>query len=149
MIQLRVSTSVLKTIDKHGGLDNYLVNTADVKIDSELGVRLKRMVRQKFERKDFVISPAGDRAEEEDRSWGGASPATHELRRVHRDAESEESSTMSGVETLPAFILCNEGKCLHTREMFAQQSVRCSLVTDFLSLLTSHVITNVTFLFPI
>ncbi|EKX45647.1 hypothetical protein GUITHDRAFT_71217, partial [Guillardia theta CCMP2712] len=44
MIKLRITTSVLKTIDKHGGLDNYLVNTADVKLDSALGVKLKQMV---------------------------------------------------------------------------------------------------------
>ena len=45
MIKLRITTSVLKTIDKHGGLDYYLVNTADVKLDSALGVKLKQMVR--------------------------------------------------------------------------------------------------------
>ena len=32
---------VLRTIDKYGGLDNYLLKTPDVKLKSELGSRLK------------------------------------------------------------------------------------------------------------
>ena len=32
---------VLRTIDKYGGLDNYLIKTPDAKLESELGSRLK------------------------------------------------------------------------------------------------------------
>ncbi len=32
---------VLRTIDKYGGLDNYLIKSSDAKLDSELGSRLK------------------------------------------------------------------------------------------------------------
>lgn len=35
---------MLKCIDKEGGLDNYLVNTRDVKIDSLFGSWLKKQV---------------------------------------------------------------------------------------------------------
>lgn len=44
-IRLHVTTSVLKTIDLYGGLDNYLLQTADSKIDSVFGSQLKAAVR--------------------------------------------------------------------------------------------------------
>ena len=37
---------VLRTIDKLGGLDNYLLNTSDSKLDSELGSRLKAQLAE-------------------------------------------------------------------------------------------------------
>ena len=39
-----MTTYVLKCIDKEGGLDNYLVNTKDKKIDSKFGSWLKEQV---------------------------------------------------------------------------------------------------------
>mmetsp|Transcript_2901 Transcript_2901/g.7149 ORF Transcript_2901/g.7149 Transcript_2901/m.7149 type:complete len:165 (+) Transcript_2901:27-521(+) len=44
MLRLRVTTYVLKTVDKVGGLDNYLAHTPDHKLASKLGVRLKLQV---------------------------------------------------------------------------------------------------------
>jgi hypothetical protein len=37
---------VLRTIDKYGGLDNYLLKTPDSKLDSELGSRLKAQLTE-------------------------------------------------------------------------------------------------------
>ena len=44
-IALRVSTRALRTVQKHGGLDPYLLATADAKLAPE-GLRLKRRVRK-------------------------------------------------------------------------------------------------------
>lgn len=51
MLRLRVTTHVLRCIDKEGGLDNYLVNTRDDKLDSELGTRLKEQVLEQRRRR--------------------------------------------------------------------------------------------------
>jgi len=47
----RVTTSVLKLIDKFGGLDNYLTSTPDERLASELGVSLKEQVLEQQRRK--------------------------------------------------------------------------------------------------
>jgi hypothetical protein len=44
MLKLKVTTTVLRTIDKYGGLDNYLAFTTEEKLASKLGVKLKHMV---------------------------------------------------------------------------------------------------------
>ena len=44
-IRIHVTTSMLRTIDKHGGLDAYLLNTPDRRIQSEKGVALKREIQ--------------------------------------------------------------------------------------------------------
>ncbi|ORZ40573.1 ribosomal L28 family-domain-containing protein, partial [Catenaria anguillulae PL171] len=43
-LRIKVSTNALRTMDKKGGLDAYLLTTPDDKIDSALGVALKRKV---------------------------------------------------------------------------------------------------------
>ncbi|KAJ1886768.1 hypothetical protein LPJ66_009466 [Kickxella alabastrina] len=40
--KIRVTTRVLRTIDKKGGLDNYLLLTKDKNIDSPYGIELKQ-----------------------------------------------------------------------------------------------------------
>ena len=48
-IKLRVTTSVMRTIEKHGGLDGYLLNTKMTKLqDSLIGQQLKRRVEKKL-----------------------------------------------------------------------------------------------------
>ncbi|KAJ1857677.1 hypothetical protein LPJ73_002005 [Coemansia sp. RSA 2703] len=49
-LTLRVTTRVLRTIDKKGGLDNYLLLTKDKNIASPLGLELKQkmLVKQKL-----------------------------------------------------------------------------------------------------
>ena len=44
---LKVSTSTLRTVQKKGGLDAFLLNTDDGKLAPE-GLRLKRQVRKKL-----------------------------------------------------------------------------------------------------
>eukprot|EP00293_Proteomonas_sulcata_P007391 CAMPEP_0184308964 /NCGR_PEP_ID=MMETSP1049-20130417/17280_1 /TAXON_ID=77928 /ORGANISM="Proteomonas sulcata, Strain CCMP704" /LENGTH=112 /DNA_ID=CAMNT_0026621757 /DNA_START=21 /DNA_END=359 /DNA_ORIENTATION=- len=51
LLKLRVTTSVLKLIDKFGGLDNYLTSTPDERLASELGVSLKEQVLEQQRRK--------------------------------------------------------------------------------------------------
>lgn len=43
-LSMRVTTNVLRTIDKVGGLDNYLLRTSDKKLDSEMAVETKRLL---------------------------------------------------------------------------------------------------------
>ncbi len=44
-VALRVSTRALRTVQKHGGLDAYLLGTADTKLGAT-GLRLKRNLRK-------------------------------------------------------------------------------------------------------
>ena len=44
-VPLRVSTRAIRTVQKYGGLDAYLVKTADEKL-AEAGLRLKRKVKK-------------------------------------------------------------------------------------------------------
>ena len=48
-LQFRTTTSVLRTIDKMGGLDNYLLRTPDKKLDSALAVKTKRLLETQLE----------------------------------------------------------------------------------------------------
>ncbi|KAJ1966205.1 hypothetical protein GGI12_000227 [Dipsacomyces acuminosporus] len=43
---LRVTTRVLRTIDKKGGLDNYLLLTKDKNIASDAGVEIKQSLQK-------------------------------------------------------------------------------------------------------
>ncbi|RKP12256.1 hypothetical protein BJ684DRAFT_3713, partial [Piptocephalis cylindrospora] len=43
--RLQVTTHAMRTIDKNGGLDAYLMNTRDKKIDSIAGVEIKRKIQ--------------------------------------------------------------------------------------------------------
>ncbi|KAJ2001655.1 hypothetical protein GGI04_001740 [Coemansia thaxteri] len=45
-LKLRVTSRVLRTIDKKGGLDNYLLETKDKNIASELGLELKQTLQK-------------------------------------------------------------------------------------------------------
>eukprot|EP00884_Botryococcus_braunii_P009833 jgi/Botrbrau1/18851/Bobra.177_2s0013.1 len=51
LLQLRVTTTALRCIDKAGGLDEYLLNTPDHKLASELGVKLKARIKEVLERR--------------------------------------------------------------------------------------------------
>jgi large subunit ribosomal protein L28 len=44
-VRLRVSTRALRTVQRHGGLDAFLMATDDAKL-AETGLRLKRRVRK-------------------------------------------------------------------------------------------------------
>jgi len=41
-----VTTRVMKTIDKKGGLDNYILDTSDQKLDSEIAIEVKKELLQ-------------------------------------------------------------------------------------------------------
>ena len=43
-LKLKVTTYVLRCIDRHGGIDNYLTKTSDEKLASKLGSELKMQV---------------------------------------------------------------------------------------------------------
>ncbi len=45
-VRIALTANVLRTIDSKGGLDNYLLETSDAKIDSRFGLELKRAVQQ-------------------------------------------------------------------------------------------------------
>ncbi|KAL4423073.1 hypothetical protein ABPG77_005878 [Micractinium sp. CCAP 211/92] len=47
MVRLRVTTAALRNIDKAGGIDAYILNTPDSKLQSDTAVELRqRMIRQ-------------------------------------------------------------------------------------------------------
>ena len=45
-IQLRVATSTIRTVEKKGGLDDYLINTANTKLTSE-ALKIKKLILSK------------------------------------------------------------------------------------------------------
>ncbi|KAJ1982231.1 hypothetical protein H4R33_005078 [Dimargaris cristalligena] len=45
-IRIRVTTHLLRTVDKKGGLDNYLLHTKSKNIASEAGLKLKARIKQ-------------------------------------------------------------------------------------------------------
>ncbi|KAJ2400519.1 hypothetical protein GGI23_001986 [Coemansia sp. RSA 2559] len=51
-LRIHVTTRVLRTIDKRGGLDNYLLETKDKHINSRLGMDLKQKLKAALELKD-------------------------------------------------------------------------------------------------
>jgi large subunit ribosomal protein L28 len=56
-VGLRVSTRVLRTVQKYGGLDAFLLATDDAKLAPE-GLRLKRRVRKALTGKPSSAAPA-------------------------------------------------------------------------------------------
>ncbi|KAJ2156927.1 hypothetical protein GGF46_004864 [Coemansia sp. RSA 552] len=50
-LKFNATTRVIRTIDKKGGLDNYLLNTKDKNIVGEFGLRLKDRLLKKLEAK--------------------------------------------------------------------------------------------------
>ena len=42
-IQLRVATSTIRTVEKKGGLDEYLINTSNIKLPLE-AIKLKKLI---------------------------------------------------------------------------------------------------------
>eukprot|EP01130_Rhizamoeba_saxonica_P012477 TRINITY_DN5264_c0_g1_i1.p1 TRINITY_DN5264_c0_g1~~TRINITY_DN5264_c0_g1_i1.p1 ORF type:complete len:205 (-),score=48.50 TRINITY_DN5264_c0_g1_i1:44-625(-) len=60
--QVRVTTSVIRTIDKMGGIDNYILFTKEKKLDSKLGEDLRKLLIEaweqehgtKFKRRDIL-----------------------------------------------------------------------------------------------
>ncbi len=44
MVRLKVTTSAIRTVERHGGLDNYLLKTSDDRL-SQGARRVKRQVR--------------------------------------------------------------------------------------------------------
>ncbi|KAJ2702941.1 hypothetical protein H4R19_005333 [Coemansia spiralis] len=52
MLRINVTTRVLRTIDKKGGLDEYLLTTKDSKIASEYGLELKEKLQKELARRE-------------------------------------------------------------------------------------------------
>ena len=44
MVRLKISTSAIRTVEQHGGLDNYLLKTSDDRLSQDAR-RIKRQVR--------------------------------------------------------------------------------------------------------
>ena len=45
-VQLKVATSTIRTVEKKGGLDEYLINTSNAKLASA-GLKLKKLILSK------------------------------------------------------------------------------------------------------
>tara|TARA_B110000116_G_C16790497_1_gene563440 strand:- start:785 stop:1066 length:282 start_codon:yes stop_codon:yes gene_type:complete len=46
-IQLRVATSTIRTVEKKGGLDEFLINTSNTKLPTE-ALKLKKLILSKI-----------------------------------------------------------------------------------------------------
>jgi large subunit ribosomal protein L28 len=55
---LTVSTSALRSIDKKGGLDNYLLHTSDSNLASEWGSKMKFLLKEKMASKNENTTPS-------------------------------------------------------------------------------------------
>lgn len=58
LIRVRVSTHALKCIDKAGGIDEYLLQTPDQKLNSDVGVKWKRLMEDVMEEHKKRLSNA-------------------------------------------------------------------------------------------
>ncbi|KAK9818165.1 hypothetical protein WJX72_008080 [[Myrmecia] bisecta] len=54
MLRLRVTPHALRCIDKAGGLDSYLLNTPDKKLQSDVGMALRAQVAAALEQQKVV-----------------------------------------------------------------------------------------------
>merc|ERR1712137_1100221 len=60
MIPFRVTTTALRTIDKVGGLDNYLLYTREEKLASDVGLKWKEIILSvKTEREAAAVASGG------------------------------------------------------------------------------------------
>ena len=60
MIPFRVTTTALRTIDKVGGLDNYLLYTREDKLGSDVGLKWKEVIlKVKKEREAAAVATGG------------------------------------------------------------------------------------------
>uniref|UniRef100_I2CRI6 Large ribosomal subunit protein bL28c n=1 Tax=Nannochloropsis gaditana (strain CCMP526) TaxID=1093141 RepID=I2CRI6_NANGC len=57
MIPFYLTTTTLRMVDKVGGLDNYLLQTPDHKLDSESGIKVKRRIENIKARSDTIEKP--------------------------------------------------------------------------------------------
>lgn len=57
-LPFRATTYALRTIDKYGGLDNYLLRTPDAKLDSDVAIKTKRLLEAHL--KNLETEGAGD-----------------------------------------------------------------------------------------
>ena len=48
-IQLKVATSTIRTVEKKGGLDEFLINTSNSRLSSE-ALKLKKLIISKIEK---------------------------------------------------------------------------------------------------
>ncbi|KAJ1678276.1 hypothetical protein EV182_004399, partial [Spiromyces aspiralis] len=51
MFKLKVTTRILRTIDKKGGLDKYLLGTKDKNIASERGLEIKSELKEELKKR--------------------------------------------------------------------------------------------------
>eukprot|EP00038_Savillea_parva_P020162 m.30565 g.30565 ORF g.30565 m.30565 type:complete len:206 (-) comp4722_c0_seq2:134-751(-) len=82
-MRIRFTTHALRCIDKAGGFDNYILNTKDAKLDSDLAVSLKREMQA-------VLAAAGEDA-------GGE----NDLAEAVAAAASEAASSVDPTEGAP------------------------------------------------
>ncbi|KAJ1978257.1 hypothetical protein H4R34_003273 [Dimargaris verticillata] len=55
-IQIKVTTALLRTVDKKGGLDNYLLGTKNKNIGSEFGLQLKARLKDALAQQGQTVS---------------------------------------------------------------------------------------------
>ena len=83
-LPFRATTHVLRTIDKVGGLDNYLLRTSDAKLDSDVAIETKRLLEAQLANLEAAAASAELRIEGADaaappksraRPWSAAEEA--------------------------------------------------------------------------
>ncbi|KAF8556568.1 hypothetical protein OG21DRAFT_1458977 [Imleria badia] len=62
-VQVKVTARALRTIHKHGGLDQYLLNTSPALLGDE-GMRLRLLVRERFDAQNALEAKRAQRAAE-------------------------------------------------------------------------------------
>jgi large subunit ribosomal protein L28 len=80
-LPFRATTHVLRTIDKFGGLDAYLLRTSDEKLDSDVAIETKRLLEaqlkilEKDRAGDLQIADENADASAEPRTWSAEEDA--------------------------------------------------------------------------
>ncbi|BDA43120.1 probable 50S ribosomal protein L28 at N-terminal half [Coccomyxa sp. Obi] len=92
MVRLNVTTAAMRTIDKYGGLDAYLLETPDEKLASDVGSKLKEQIRAALVKQKQQGQTSGP-------SQASSSTATEAPSRSTKASQGGDAGELSNIES--------------------------------------------------
>ncbi|KAG6380141.1 hypothetical protein JVT61DRAFT_8228 [Boletus reticuloceps] len=95
-VQVKVTARALRTIHKHGGLDQYLLNTSPSLLGDE-GMRLRLLVRERLDAQNALEARRAQRAAEVSAKEAAAREAVEKrAKRIKEDKTRRRTSEVEG-----------------------------------------------------
>ncbi|KAN0094733.1 Ribosomal L28 family domain containing protein [Tylopilus felleus] len=91
-VQVKVTARALRTIHKHGGLDQYLLNTSPSLLGDE-GMRLRLLVRERFDEQNALEARRAQRAAEVAAKEATRREAAEKRAQTQREAKAKRRSS--------------------------------------------------------